>query len=38
MAAFSGQLYFGADDGVHGTELWKSNGTSLGTTLLKDIN
>ncbi len=27
-----------ADEGVNGTELWKSDGTSPGTTLVSDIN
>jgi len=35
---FDGQLFFTANDGVNGNELWVSNGTTDGTQLLKDIN
>src|SRR5690606_38587848 len=30
-------LFFAATDGVHGMELWKSNGTADGTLMIKDI-
>jgi ELWxxDGT repeat protein len=32
-----GTLFFTADDGVTGEELWKSDGTEAGTVLVKDI-
>lgn len=38
MAVNGGSAYFGADDGVHGTEPWKSDGTSTGTSLVSDLN
>jgi ELWxxDGT repeat protein len=36
MANVGGTLYFGANDGVNGAELWKSDGTAAGTVLVKD--
>ena len=32
------RLYFTANDGKHGLELWNSDGTRSGTKLVKDIN
>jgi ELWxxDGT repeat protein len=31
-------LFFTADDNVHGMELWRTNGTSSGTFMVKDVN
>jgi ELWxxDGT repeat protein len=36
-ATVFGKLFFPADDGISGEELWKSNGTEAGTVLVKDI-
>jgi ELWxxDGT repeat protein len=35
--ALGGEVYFAADDGQAGVELWKSDGTESGTVLVKDV-
>ncbi|MCI0459687.1 MAG: hypothetical protein L0Z62_22275 [Gemmataceae bacterium] len=37
LADVNGTLFFTADDGVRGRELWKSDGTEAGTVLVKDL-
>ncbi len=32
-----GTVYFQVSDGIHGTELWRSDGTETGTRLVRDI-
>jgi ELWxxDGT repeat protein len=34
----NGQLFFGANDGFFGGELWATNGTTAGTFRVRDIN
>jgi ELWxxDGT repeat protein len=38
LTNLNGTLIFAAFDAVSGTELWRSDGTAAGTTLVKDIN
>jgi ELWxxDGT repeat protein len=38
LANMNGTLFFNVDDGIHGHELWESNGTSTGTHIVADIN
>ncbi len=37
LTVVNGMLYFTNEDGEHGRELWKSDGTASGTQLVKDI-
>jgi ELWxxDGT repeat protein len=38
LTVFNNKLYFTADNGVNGQELWVSDGTENGTQLVADIN
>ena len=38
LTPLGGTLYFKADDGAHGDELWKSDGTRSGTAMVEDID
>ena len=38
IAEYNGLLFFAADDGTTGTELWATDGSEAGTLLVKDIN
>jgi len=38
IAEMNGKVYFSANDGKNGYELWSSDGTAAGTQMVKDIN
>lgn len=38
LTLFKGLIYFRANDGIHGSELWVTDGTEEGTHLVKNIN
>ena len=37
FTVYKNYVYYQANDGINGIELWKSNGTAAGTVMVKDI-
>lgn len=37
MQVFNNKIYFTADDGIYGAELWVTDGTTAGTQMVKDL-
>src|SRR5690606_18738844 len=37
LAVYNNKLYFGANDGINGRELWATDGTVAGTQMVKDM-